>query len=266
VHVSDPFPRPPSPEPSSAEPPTPDPPPSDDPTVVLNRLAQLALALIPAFIAALAAIGGATGGLARLLRDQPGVAVVAMGLVLLSLAFAALARAVSTSRTPGPSGVAPTVVVRPAVKAVLLFGSGLLLFAGLFIAVTAQIGVMSTSQAPQISGSVTHRGSDVVVKGEIKASGVRSVDRITIYSYQTNEDADSTDKPQLYQSSSGPDANGAVDVPLELVVHNGPEWPQLVVITAVLGEEKRNCDGRPVDPTQGDVAVQKVACLVLRIP
>jgi hypothetical protein len=39
-----------------------------------------------------------------------------------------------------------------------------------------------------------------------------------------------------------------------------------VVITAVLGEEKRNCDGRPVDPTQGDVVVQKVACLVLRLP
>ena len=189
-----------------------------------------------------------------------------MGLVLLSLAFAALARGVSTSRTPGPSGVAPGLVVRPAVKAALLFGSGLLLFTGLFIAVTAQIGVMGTSQAPQISGSVTYSGKDVVVSGQIKASGVRSVDRITIYSYQTNDDADSADKPQLYQSSSGPDANGAVDVPLELVVHNGPDWPQLVVITAVLGEEKRNCDGRPVDPTQGDVAVQKVACLVLRLP
>jgi hypothetical protein len=266
VHVSDPFPRLPSAQPPSAEPSSADPAPSDDPTVVLNRLAQLALALIPAFIAALAAIGGATGGLARLLRDQTGVAVVAMGLVLLSLAFAALARGVSTSRTPGPSGVAPGLVVRPAVKAALLFGSGLLLFTGLFIAVTAQIGVMGTSQAPQISGSVAYRGRDVVVSGEIKASGVRSVDRITIYSYQTNDDADSTDKPQLYQSSSGPDANGAVDVPLQLVVHNGPDWPQLVVITAVLGEEKRTCDGRPVDPSQGGVAVQKVACLVLRLP
>jgi hypothetical protein len=264
--VSDPFPRLPSAQSPSAEPSSADPAPSDDPTVVLNRLAQLSLALIPAFVAALAAIGGATGGLARLLRDQAAVAVVAMGLVLLSVAFAALARGVSTSRTPGPSGVAPGLVVRPAVKAALLFGSGLLLFTGLFIAITAQIGVMSTSQAPQISGSVGYRGKDVVVSGEIKASGVRSVDRITIYSYQTNDDADSADKPQLYQSSSGPDANGAVDVPLELVVHNGPDWPQLVVITAVLGEEKRTCDGRPVDPTLGDVAVQKVACLVLRLP
>jgi hypothetical protein len=266
VHVSDPPPRTPSAESPSAKSPSADPPPSDDPTVVLNRLAQLALALIPAFIAALAAIGGATGGLARLLRDQTSVAVAAMGLVLLSLAFAALARGVSTSRTPGPSGVAPGLVVRPVVKAALLFGSGLLLFTGLFIAVTAQIGVMGTSQAPQISGSVTVRGKDVVVSGQINASGVRSVDRITIYSYQTNDDADSVDMPQLYQSSSGPDANGVVDVPLELVVHNGPGWPQLVVITAVLGEEKRTCDGRPVDPTQGDVAVQKVACLVLRLP
>ena len=73
--------------------------PPDDPTVVLNRLAQLSLALIPAFVAALAAIGGATGGLARLLRDETRVAVAAMGLILLSVALAALARAVST--TPG---------------------------------------------------------------------------------------------------------------------------------------------------------------------
>jgi hypothetical protein len=186
VHVSDPSPRPPSADSPSPGFPSTEPPPSDDPTVVLNRLAQLALALIPAFIAALAAIGGATGGLARLLRDETGVAVVSMGLVLLSLAFAALARGVSTSRTPGPSGVAPGLVVRPAVKAALLFGSGLLLFTGLFIAVTAQIGVMGTSQAPQISGSVAYQGRDVVVSSQVKASGVRSVDRITIYSYQTN--------------------------------------------------------------------------------
>jgi hypothetical protein len=240
--------------------------PSDDPTVVLNRLAQLALALIPAFIAALAAIGGATGGLARLLRDQTGVAVVAMGLVLLSLAFAALARGVTTSRTSSPQGSSSGLVVRPAVKAVLLLGSGLLLFAGLFVAVTAQIGVMGTSQAPQISGGVGHDGNDVVVDGHVKASGVRSVDRITIYSYQTDEDADSADKPQLYQSSSGPDADGVVDVALKLVVHNGNGWPRLVVITAVLGEDKRNCDGRPVQAGAASTDVRRVACLVLRLP
>ena len=136
--------------------------------------------------------------------------------------------------------------MRPAVKAVLLLGSGMLLFTGLFIAVTAQIGVMGTSQAPQIAGSVERSGNDVVVRASVQASGVRSVDRITIYSYQTNDDAESANMPQLYQSSSGPDANGVVNVPLQLVVHNGPDWPQLVVITAVLGEDKRNCDGRPV--------------------
>ena len=187
--------------------------PPDDPTVVLNRLAQLSLALIPAFVAALAAIGGATGGLARLLRDETRVAVAAMGLILLSVALAALARAVST--TPGPPGSSPRLVVRPGVKAVLLLGSGILLFTGLFIAVTAQIGVMGTSQAPQIAGSVERSGDDVVVRGVVQASGVRSVDRITIYSYQTDDDAESANMPALYQSSSGPDANGVVNVPLQ---------------------------------------------------
>jgi len=238
--------------------------PSDDPTVVLNRLAQLSLAIIPAFVAALAAIGGATGGLARLLRDETRVAVVAMGLILLSVALAALARAVST--TPGPPGSSPRLVVRPRVKAVLLLGSGILLFAGLFIAVTAQIGVMGTSQAPQIAGSVERSGNDVVVRGVVQASGVRSVDRITIYSYQTDDDAESANMPALYQSSSGPDANGVVKVPLELLVHNGPDWPHLVVITAVLGEDRRNCDGRPVQADNASIDVRKVACVVLRLP
>jgi hypothetical protein len=256
VHVSD------TPKPDAGGAPPAD---DDDPTVVLNKLAMLALGLIPAFIAALAAIGGATGGLARLLRDETEVAVVAMGLILVSLAFAALARGVSTTRTPGRDGSAPHLVVRPAVKGVLLLGSGVLLFAGLFVAVTAQIGVMGTSQAPQISGSVENRGNDVVVEGRVKASGVRSVDRITIYSYQTDDDAVTAGAPELYQSSSGPDANGAVDVPLRLVVHNGPNWPRLVVITAVLGEDNRNCDGQPVQP--GGVSdVRKVACIVLRLP
>jgi hypothetical protein len=152
------------------------------------------------------------------------------------------------------------------VKAVLLLGSGILLFTGLFIAITAQIGVMGTSQAPQIAGSVERSGYDVVVRGVVQASGVRSVDRITIYSYQTDDDAQSANMPALYQSSSGPDANGVVKVPLQLLVHNGPDWPHLVVITAVLGEDRRNCDGRPVQANTASIDVRKVACVVLRLP
>src|SRR4051812_35502539 len=75
-----------------------EPPEPEDPTAAVNRLAQISIALIPALVAALAAIGGATGGLARLFRDQTGVASRAVALILLSFALAAFARFVGAGR------------------------------------------------------------------------------------------------------------------------------------------------------------------------
>ena len=93
---------------------------TDDPTAAVNGLAQLSVAIIPAFVAALAAIGGATGGLARLFRDQTQAATLAIALILLSLALAAAARGVGSSSSARGSRSAGALASRLRTKAGLL--------------------------------------------------------------------------------------------------------------------------------------------------
>ena len=248
-------------EPSTAAEPA-----ADDPTAAVNGLAQLSFAIIPAFVAALAAIGGATGGLARLFRDQTEAATLAIALILLSLALAAWARGVGTSASARESRSASSLANRWRTKAALLFLSIAVLFVGLFIAIRAQIDVMSTSQAPQLFGNVQRAATQWQFVGGVKASGVRSSDRITIYSYQTTDAEVSANRPQLLHASIGPDANGVVDIPLEIPVGSQDWGGPLVVVTAVLGEENRNCEGQVAGQDAASVDTARVACLVLRLP
>jgi hypothetical protein len=240
---------------------------SEDSTVLVNRLAQLALGLIPVLVASLAAIGGATGGLSRLFRDQNRTASVAVGLVLLSVVLAALSRglgATAAGTTAAAVRRSPSRM-RTAGKALLLFLSVAALFVGIFLAVNAQIRVMGTSQAPEIAGNVRRDADEYVFEGDVKASGVTSNRRITIFAYQTDNDADTLNKPVLLQSSSGPNADGLVDVPLRIPMHSDSQ-NHLLVVTAVLGEHQRDCDGRLVDDQNEEPDTQTVACLVLRLP
>jgi hypothetical protein len=239
----------------------------EDSTALVNRLAQLALGLIPVLVAGLAAIGGATGGLSRLFRDQNRTATVAVGLVLLSVVLAALSRGLGAAKvsTTTAAALRPSVRVRAAGKALLLLLAVATLFVGIFLAVNAQIRVMGTSQAPEIAGNVRRDGTEYMFEGDVKASGVTSNRRITIFAYQTNDDADTLDKPVLLQSSSGPDADGLVDVPLRIPIHSDSQ-NHLIVVTAVLGEHQRNCDGRLFDDQDEAPDTQTVACLVLRLP
>jgi len=238
---------------------------ADDPTAMVNGLAQLSFAIIPAFVAALAAIGGATGGLARLFRDETQAATLALALILLSLALTAWARGVGSSVSATGSRSASSLANRWRIKAGLLFLSIAVLFTGLFIAVRAQIGVMGTSQAPQVFGNVQRAATEYMFEGGVKASGVRSRDRITIYAYQTMDEEISANQPQLLHSSIGPDANGVVDIPLRIPVPTD-DVGALIVVTAVLGEENRNCEGQLAGQDAASVDTRRVACLVLRLP
>jgi hypothetical protein len=237
---------------------------TQDETAVVNRLAHLALGLIPAFVAALAAIGAATGGLSRLFRDQNRTAIVALSLALLSVVLAALARALGPGAASG-SGRGGRPGFRAGVKTTCLVLSVAVLFAGLFLAVAAQIGVMGTSQAPEIFGNVSRNGKEYAFEGEVRASGVKSRDRITIYAYQTDDEADSRGRPELLQSSTGPNADGVVKVPVKFPIHTDA-LGHLIVLTAVLGEHQRDCDGRLLEAGTGEPDTRTVGCLVVRMP
>src|SRR5450759_4595523 len=69
----------------------------------LNRLSKIVLAIVPALTVALAAVGSATGGLARLFRDQTGAARASIALVFLSFALPRWRRA----RRPLPASCGP---------------------------------------------------------------------------------------------------------------------------------------------------------------
>src|SRR3954454_22166823 len=68
-----------------------------DEAETLNRLAKILLAVVPALTVALAAVGSATGGLARMFRDQTGAARASIALIFLAFALAGLARLPATA-------------------------------------------------------------------------------------------------------------------------------------------------------------------------
>jgi PA-IL-like protein len=229
----------------------------------LNRLSKILLAVVPALTVALAAVGSATGGLARMFRDQTGAARASIGLIFLSFALAALAR-----RTAAAGGQPERVGRLQRLRGGMLLLSGLTLVVGIAWAFDAQISVMGRGQAPAVSGSVTPSASGDLLDATVVATGVKSSNRIVVFAYESsdeNGDTRSTKVP-LYYSKSGPDADGRVDVHViaQVPASNLQAFPY-VFVTAVLGEDQRDCDGALID-AQGPAAPTDTACLTLQRP
>ena len=226
----------------------------------LDRLSKILLAVVPALTVALAAVGSATGGLARLFRDQTGAARAAIALVFLSFALAALAR---RPVTPGAGAGKQTRV-----RAGMLLVSALALVVGIAWAFDAQIAVMGRGQAPAVTGSVTPTAAGDTLDAHVVATGVRSSSRIVVLAFESSDehgDTQSTKVP-LYYSKTGPDADGKVDVHVvaQVPAADLQAFPY-VFVTAVLGEDQRDCDGALIQG-EGPAAPEETACLTLQRP
>lgn len=226
----------------------------------LDRLSKILLAVVPALTVALAAVGSATGGLARLFRDQTGAARASIALVFLSFALAALAR---RPVTPG-AGAGRQARVR----AGMLLVSALALVVGIAWAFDAQIAVMGRGQAPAVTGSVTPTGSGDTLDAHVVATGVRSSNRIVVLAFESSDEHGDTRsrKVPLYYSKTGPDADGRVDVHVvaQVPAADLQAFPY-VFVTAVLGEDQRDCDGALIQG-EGPAAPEETACLTLQRP
>jgi hypothetical protein len=237
-----------------------------DEAEVLNRLSKILLAVVPALTVALAAVGSATGGLARMFRDQTGAAQASIALVFLAFALACVARLPATA----PEASAASTFRRQRLRALVLMASGLLLVLGIAWAFNAQIVVMGKGQAPVVTGTITPASSGDSLDAHVIATGVRSSDRIVVYAFESsdqNGDIHSTKVP-LYYSKSGPDPDGRVDVHVTAQVPSSSlqTYPYLFV-TAVLGEQQRDCDGAPIEEGGSTApAPDKTACLTLQRP
>jgi hypothetical protein len=229
-------------------------------------LSKILLAVVPALTVALAAVGSATGGLARMFRDQTGAARVSIGLIFLAFALAGLARLPAT--VPGSS--AARMFRRQRLRALILLASGLVLVVGIAGAFNAQIVVMGNGQAPVVTGTITPTSSGDSLDAHVIATGVKSSNRIVVFAFESSDphgDTDSTKVP-LYYSKSGPDPDGKVDVHVTAQVpsSNLQTFPYLFV-TAVLGEQQRDCDGVPIEDNGPTAAApDQTACLTLQRP
>jgi hypothetical protein len=227
----------------------------------LDRLAKILLAVVPALTVALAAVGSATGGLARMFRDQTGAARASIALIFLSFALAALARRPVTT----PGGHAGK---QARLRAGMLLVSALALVVGIAWAFDAQITVMGRGQAPAVTGSVTPTPSGDSLDAHVVATGVRSSNRIVVLAFESSDehgDTQSTKVP-LYYSKTGPDADGTVDVHVvaQVPASDLQAFPY-VFVTAVLGEDQRDCDGALI-AGEGPAAPEETACLTLQRP
>lgn len=230
----------------------------------LDRLSKVLMAVIPALVAALAVVGGATGGLARMFRDDSVAARSAVGLIFLSFALAACTR---RSPTVGRSG-AGTVDRLAGTRAGLLMVSGVVLVAGIAWAFETQIAVMGNGQAPVVTGTLTPTPTGDSLDGHVEATGVKSTSRIVVFAFESSDgNGDSRSrKVPLYYSRTGPDPNGRVDVHVvaQVPASDLHAYPYLFV-TAVLGEEQRDCDGALIEG-HGPAAPAQTACLTLARP
>jgi hypothetical protein len=226
----------------------------------LNRLSKVVLAAVPALTVALAAVGSATGGLARLFRDQTTVARLAIALIFLSFLLAALA-----SRTAAGSGL---LSGRPGVRVVLLLLSTAAFITGAAWAFDAQIAVMGTGEAPVVTGTVTPSATGSTLDARVLASGIKADRRIVVFAFESSDDHGdvASRKVPLYYSKSGPDADGKVDMHLAVAVPGADlqQYPY-VFVTAVLGEEQRDCDGVLLEG-HGPPAPTATACLTVERP
>jgi len=230
----------------------------------LDRLSKVVIAVIPALVAALAVVGGATGGLARMFRDDSMAARSAVGLIFLSFALAAFTRRSPTVRRSGAG-----IVDRPAgARAGLLIVSGVILVVGIAWAFETQIGVMGNGQAPVVTGTVTPTPTGDSLDGHVAATGVKSTSRIVVFAFESSDgNGDSRSKKvPLYYSKTGPDPNGHVDVHVvaQVPASDLQAYPYLFV-TAVLGEAQRDCDGALIEG-HGPAAPTQTACLTLARP
>ena len=208
----------------------------------LNHLAKIVLAVVSALTVALTAVGSATGGLARLFRDQTGAARGSVALIFLSFALAALA-----TRTANTTRVLRSTL---SVRAGLLVLSTALFVLGAAWAFDAQITVMGHGQAPVVTGLVKPNPSGATLDAHVAAAGVRSSDRIVVFAFESSDEHGdrNSQKIPLYYSKSGPDSDGRVDLSVRADVpsSHASQYPYMF-ITAVLGEDQRDCDGELIE-------------------
>lgn len=180
---------------------------------------------------AMGLFGGLTGGIARLARNYPVWAGVAIGLVTFSVVLALMARLVAAGTGDGKVSV-PTLEKGAGayVSTVMLWVSAVLLGLGLLVAAVFLILTIDRDDRPSVSAQNTRDGTTGVasVAGTAKAGGLAADDaiRVVVISYEEGETEEGT---QLYYAVIGPNSDGVVDHSFTVIL---PTDARSVVVTS----------------------------------
>jgi len=207
---------------------------------------------------ALAAFGGLTGGIARMLRNNPVWSLItlltAVGAVLTAL-LAQYWRAAHPHRSRGLI-----------VTSILLF-VGAVSF-GCWLAVDTAGKRDRPGLTAKLSQSNTGAWS---IEGTAAASGLAARDSVRLFIYAIPRN-DAKTRTKLYFVTAGPNAEGVASQTFSVPLPKGRAY-RSIVVTAAVGAHPRWCDGTAIEINAGlDVSAQKEAvegtnaCIVVQPP
>lgn len=229
----------------------------------LNEQEQKVLATLPAGLAALttalAAVGGLTGGIARMFRNNATLAVVVLLLMIGAVLLALLAQLIQEQWTWLARGFVAA--------GILCFVASLA--GGMWMAVdTAQ-----ETDRPNLSAELD-QGDDGqwFLKGTASTSGLEASGSLQVYLYAYSS-GDGSVRTKLASASVGPNAEGVATQSFNIPIPDDRDYVSLVA-TAAVGEEARFCNGTPIQISaklnEETVTVEEDegnnACVVLRPP
>jgi hypothetical protein len=212
---------------------------------------------LAALVTAAGAFGTTTGGLARLLRNDP----VGMWIGLIAAAIAVVFAIVAA--TYPPAGEFTDTWRR---RTLLLAISGGLLLLGLLSVVRAQTGLLQLPYRPQLSASF---GSGNTLKVSARADSLRIGDRLSVN--VVGLERFSGRLVQYYAGNVGPDGDGVARQEAEARLGQGPPVDEVQVVAAVRHKpspgDVMDCAGTVTSVT-GERSKMEFApaCLVLSSP
>ena len=195
--------------------------------------------------ATLAAVGGVTGGIARMFRNSADAEILsALGLVIAGVLLAVCSNLVDRVKHPRT----PVVLL---LVSVLAFGGGTLYSLGLMINATQK------QDRPTLNGQlIPSAGAGWLLKIQASASGLRADDQLQVLVYGQPEGGKAVspmstpapylDGDRLLFTQAGPNVEGVAAQNFDIPLPNLPHY-ETIIVTAVIGEYPRNCEGRTVN-------------------
>ncbi|KHL13187.1 hypothetical protein CLV56_3212 [Mumia flava] len=220
--------------------------PPKDPTAEWARVLSTGFVLVTGL---LTAVGGYTGGIGRILRNDPWRLALAMIGIGLAVALGVVATQIPRINQRSKRELS---VWEP----ILTIGAIVVFLAAMGSGITAAAYSSTLKDRPSLSAHLVRTDAGGwSVRGEAATSGLASADRLQILVYGVPSDGG--DPVRIYFATTGPDPDGIVAEQFEAPLPDGAF--DAFVATANTGTLPRDCAGNRAFYVQSDPAVLKEA-------